>query len=343
MKHYAGLDISLNETAICLIDQEGAVIKETSVPTNPDAINLFLTRRNIQIHRVGFETGNLSSWIYEGLAEKGWPVVCMEAHHASTLLKAQKVKTDRNDARGLAQIVRSGWYKPVHIKTRQSQRLRLLLNNRCTLLMKRKDIDNQIRGSLKVFGMKMGKVSAGHYEQRVRELLADEDELLSYVAPLLKIRRNIIEQIAIMHQMVMDIAKHDDVCRRLMTIPGIGVITSLAFKATIDQPERFSKSQCVGAHLGLTPKKYASGEIDYNGGITKYGDAMMRSYLYEAAQVLMRRTSKKNRIKDWGHKIAKRSSAKKAHVAVARKLAVVMHQIWVQGTEYQDDLEPRSA
>lgn len=339
MKYYAGLDISLKETAICVIDGNGDIVKEAMVFTEPENIIHFLRETNLTFERIGFETGNLSSWLYQELDNADFPVICMEARHASGLLKAQRIKTDKNDARGLAQIVRSGWYKAVHIKSKESQKLRVLLNNRNTLLVKKKDIDNQIRGMLKIFGLKIGKVSAGRYEARVRELLDNDPELLMYFEPLLQIRAHMQEQLHVFRKMILKITKEDEICRRFMSVPGVGVLTSLAFKATIDRPERFRRSRDVGAHLGLTPRKYASGEIDYNGRISKCGDNLTRSYLYEAAQTLMRRLAKRNTVKEWGYEIARRSSMKNACVAVARKISVILHRLWIDGTEYQDDFD----
>jgi transposase len=208
------------------------------------------------------------------------------------------------------------------------------LNNRRCLLDKRIDIDNQIRGTLKVFGMKVGTISASNFDARVRELLGKDTELEAYIAPLLKARKELQEQCLNLENILIKIAKDDDVCHRLMTIPGVGFLTALVFKTAIDNPIRFRSSKTVAASLGLTPRKYASGEIDYDGSITKCGDDMARSHLYEAARSLMCRTKKWNSIKAWGMRIARRSSVKNACVAVARKLATVMHRMWVDGTDF---------
>lgn len=335
MKYYVGLDVSLKETSVCIVDQDGEFFKEGSVFTEPKDIAIFLRNTNLTFEAIGLETGNLSSWLCHELLADGLPAICIEATHAHAILKAQKVKTDKNDARGLAHIMRTGWFKAVHIKTHNSQKLRVLLNNRRCLLDKRIDIDNQIRGTLKVFGLKMGKVTPSTYEARVRELITEHPELQNFIEPILAVRACMIEQFKILDKAVIDTAKNDPVCRRLMTVPGVGVITALLFKTTIDQPGRFKKSKSVGANLGLTPRKYASGEIDYDGRITKCGDAMARCHLYEAAQVLMSRVAKRNDLKDWGMRIAKRSSMKNAYVAVARKMAVIMHRMWVDGTDFQ--------
>jgi transposase len=249
-------------------------------------------------------------------------------------VKAQQVKTDRNDARGLAHIMRTGWYKAVHLKSHQSQRLRVVLGNRRCLLEKRLDIDSQIRGTLKVFGLKTGKVTPAKYEQRIRELVQNDEELQAYIFPMLEVRRHLIQQCNILEKLILDCVKKDQICRLFMTIPGVGPLTALAFKTFVDRPKRFLHSKAVGAAAGLTPKKYASGEVDCDGHITKCGDAFLRSHLFEAAKVMLSR-GKPNPLKAWGLRVAKRSSKKNACVAVARKLAVVMHAMWRDGTVFE--------
>jgi transposase len=258
-------------------------------------------------------------------------------------MQAQQVKTDRNDARGLAHIMRTGWFRAVHVKSPQSQKLRVLLNNRRCLLDKRLDIDSQIRGTLKVFGLKTGKVSAGKYEQRIRELVVDDKELQSYIFPMLEVRRQLVRQCAALEKLILNGVKQDQICRLFMTIPGVGPLTALAFKTFVDRPERFRKSRDVGPALGLTPRKYASGEVEYDGHITKCGDAFLRSHLFEAAKAMLGRSGKPNPMRAWGLRLARRSSKKKACVAVARRLAVTMHAMWRDGTVFQVEQEPAVA
>jgi transposase len=164
--------------------------------------------------------------------------------------------------------MRTGWYKEVHVKSKDSQKLRVLLNNRRCLLDKRLDIDSQIRGTIKVFGLKMGRVTPATYETRTRELISGDAELQDFILPMLEVRRQLIEQCKKLEKLILDHVKHDSVCRRFMTIPGVGPLTALAFKTWVDHPERFQRSRAVGAALGLTPRKYASGEVDYDGHIT---------------------------------------------------------------------------
>jgi transposase len=334
MKYYTGLDVSLNTTAICVVNQDGDIIRETEVPTEPVAISEWLKAIGLPMERVGLEAGGLTPWLCHELLAANWPAICIETRHAKAAMQAQQVKTDRNDARGLAHIMRTGWFKEVHVKSHQSQKLRVLLGNRRCLLDKRLDIDSQIRGTLKVFGLKTGKVTPAKYEYRIRELIGDDAELQAYIFPMLEVRRHLIQQCNALEKMVLDSVRKDQICRLFMTIPGVGPLTALAFKTFVDRPERFRHSKAVGAAVGLTPRKYASGEVDYDGHITKCGDTFLRSHLFEAAKCMLNR-GEPNPIKTWGLRLAKRSSKKKACVAVARRLAVTMHAMWRDGTVFE--------
>lgn len=335
MKYYCGLDVSLNNTAACIVNQDGAIIREGEVPSEPAAIDQWLKSLSLPVELVGLEAGGLSSWLCHELLAVGWPVICIETRHAKAAMNAQQVKTDRNDARGLAHIMRTGWYKEVHIKSRDSQELRMLLNNRRFLLDKRIAMDNEIRGSLRTFGLKLGKVTPATYEPRIRELVGDNKKFQACIFPMLEVRRVLIEQCKKLEKLVLDHVKNDQICQLFMTIPGVGPLTALVYKTFVDRPQRFQKSKAVGAALGLTPRKYASGEVDYDGHITKCGDAFVRMHLFEAAKVLLSRAGKPSDLKSWGLRLAKRSSRKKACVAVARRLAVIMHAMWRDGTVFQ--------
>ena len=339
MKYYCGLDVSLNNTSICIVNHDGDMIREGEVPTEPVAINQWLKALGLPMERVGLEAGGLTPWLCHELLAADWPAICIETRHAKAAMQAQQVKTDRNDARGLAHIMRTGWFREVHVKSHASQKLRVLLGNRRCLLDKRLDIDSQIRGTLKVFGRKTGKVTRGKYEQRIRELIEDDEELQAYIFPMLEVRRHLVQQCNVLEKMILDCVKKDEICGLFMTIPGVGPLTALAFKTFVDRPERFRHSKAVGAAVGLTPRKYASGEVDYDGHITKCGDAFLRSHLFEAAKVMLSRAGKPNDLKTWGLRLAKRSSKKKACVAVARKLGVVMHAMWRDGTVFQLNAE----
>lgn len=332
MRYYCGLDVSLNSTSICIVNLNGDILREGEVPTEPSVIDDWLKESGYSLERLGLEAGSVTPWLCAELLKLGQPAICIETRHAKAALAAQRVKTDRNDARGIAHIMRTGWFREVHIKSDESHRLRILLGNRRCLLDKRLDIERQIRGTIKVFGLKIGKVTPVTFEARVRELVGDQAELESYILPMLRVRRELIEQCKKLEKMVLDYVRQDVICRLFMTIPGVGPLTALAYKTFVDRPERFARSRAVGAALGLTPRKYASGEIDYDGRITKCGDRFVRSHLYEAAKTLLSRTTGKSWLKSWGQRIEKRSSKKNACVAVARRLAVIMHAMWRDGT-----------
>ena len=336
MKYFCGLDVSLNSTAICVVNQDGDIVREGQAPSEPRAIHEWLAKGRLTMARVGLEAGGLSSWLCHELLSMGQPAICIETRHAKAAMKAQQVKTDRNDARGIAHIMRTGWYREVHVKSHASQKIRVLLNNRRCLLDKRLDIDSQIRGTIRTFGLKAGKVAGGAaYEARIRELIGDDAELQAYIFPMLAVRRELIAQMAKLHKLILDYIKNDEVCRRLMTVPGVGPLTALAYKTFVDRPQRFAHSKAVGAAVGLTPKKWASGEVDFDGHITKCGDEFVRHHLYEAAHTMLVRSKKPSVLKAWGLRLLKRTGLKVACVAVARKLAVTMHAMWRDETDFR--------
>jgi len=336
MKHSVGLDISVKETAICIVDENGKVVRETKVTTEPEAIIAFLNSTGLEYERIGLEAGSLSQWLVNGLAEAELPVICVETRHMKAVLKAQWVnKSDRNDARGIARMMRVGLYKPVHVKPLASQQQRMLLTTRKLLRDKLQDLENDMRGTLRNFGLKVGAVSSGRFEARIRELVAGHPRLEMIAVPLLTVRQVLRQQLAKLHKMLLDQVRSDPLCRRLMTVPGVGPVVALTFRATVDQAQRFARSKTVGAHFGLVPRRFQSGEVDYDGRISKCGDAMMRTALYEAAQVLLTRTQKWSWLKAWAMQVARRRGVKKAIVALARRLAVVLHRMWIDGTEFR--------
>jgi transposase len=343
MDYFVGLDVSLLKTAICIVDCEGRVIREGAAETEPDAIDAWLRETGLVFGRIGLEAGQCSSWLHRELAAKEWPVICVETRHAKAVMQAQNVKTDRNDARGLAQMMRTGWYRAVHVKGEDCQKVRAMMTARRCLLDKRLDLENHIRGTLRVFGLKIGTVTLTAFEGRVRELIAGDGDLEACIHPLLEARRRLHEQFRILTNMIMGYVRKDETCRRFMTVPGVGPLTALAFRTSIDDPRRFRKSRQVGVHLGLTPRKYASGEVDYNGRITRCGDALAREHLFEAAHSLMVRSKKWCALKSWGMRIARRSSIGNARVAVARKLAVILHRMWIDGTTFRMGAETPEA
>jgi transposase len=343
MDHFAGLDVSVKDTSICIVDDSGKIIREVKVASEPEALLAALKGPAYHFKRIGLEAGPLSQWLYSALADASLPVICVETRHMRAALKAQINKTDRNDARGMAQMMRVGLYRPVHVKTVRSQKLRMLLTHRKLLQSKAIAIENDLRGTLRNFGLKVGIAGKTRFEARVRELVENLPDLAALVEPLLIVRRVLREQIVILHRRLLTIVRDDEVCRRLMTIPGVGPVVALTYRATVDVPARFRKSKSVGAVFGLTCAKYQSGEIDWSGRISRCGDEMMRVMLYEAAQSMLVHSKKWSWLKAWAMQIARRRGMKKAIVALARRLAVIMHRIWVDGTEFRWTREQAAA
>ena len=301
MDYFAGLDVSVKETSVCIVDDAGKIVREARVASEPEALLQVLTNTIYRFKRVGLEAGPLSQWLYSVLAEAGLPVICVETRHMRAMLKVQINKTDRNDARGVAQMMRVGLYRPVHVKTLRSQKLRMLLTHRKLLQSKAIAIENDLRATLRNFGLKVGMVGTVKFEARIKELVENLPDLAVLVEPLLIVRRVVREQIGILHRRLLAIVRDDDVCRRLMTIPGVGPVVALTYRVTVDVPARFRNSKAVGAVFGLTPSKYQSGQNDRTGGISRCGDEMMRMMLYEAAQSMLVRSTKWSWLKALGN------------------------------------------
>ena len=335
MEHYVGLDVSLKLTAICIVDRTGKIVREGVVTSDPETIAAFIKSHAPHVVRVGLETGATSTWLWTELNKMGLPIICIDARHAKAALKMQINKSDRNDAVGIARIMQCGWYKEVRVKDLNSHAIKALLISRALLVKIKRDIENQIRGLLKNLGLVIGRAKMNVFAVRAAELAEARPELAAAVEPLLKAREAVGRQIADLDRKVMRMARNDAQVRRFMTAPGVGPITALCFLATIDDPTRFKRSRSVGAYVGLTTRRYASGEIDWTGRISKCGDKMLRSYLYEAANVLLTRVARWSTLKAWGIRLAKRSGLRKAKVAVARKLAVILHRMWIEGTEFK--------
>jgi transposase len=332
---YVGLDVSLEETSVCVVDGAGKIMWKGKCTSTPEAIAEILRRQAPHAVRIGLESGPLSTWHWHALRDMGFAVVCLDARQAKAALSMQINKTDANDAYGLAQVVRTGWFREVEVKSWDSHLTRAQLTTRAQLVAMRRDIVNQVRGLLKTFGFILGKVGGAALPVRVRELTAEHAGVATIAEALLAVWERLGEQIEKLDRKVLQQARDNPVCRRLMTIPGVGPITAMSFTTVIDDPARFAKSSSVGAYLGLTPKQYQSGEVDWVGRISKCGDSLTRSYLFEAAGVLLTRVEKWCPLKAWGVRLAKRIGMKKAKVAVARKLAVIMHRMWVEGSEFR--------
>jgi transposase len=335
MALFVGLDISQKTTAICVVDDTGRRVWRGQCASDPERIEQVVRRYAGDDARIGLETGPMTPWLVHELRGRGLDVTCLDARHARAALKMQINKTDQNDAEGLAQIMRTGWYRSVHVKSFDSHRARALLGARTQLIGMTTRLSNQIRGILKTFGMLPGAMRGLPFDRRVEALLADRDDVAPIVHPMLTAWRQLRTQIGAFDKAIRALAKSNPACRLLMSVPGIGVLSVLAYVSTIEDPTRFSRSRSVGAHLGLTPKQYQSGEIDRSGRISKCGDTLTRTLMYEAAIVLLTRVKRPSSLKDWAQAIAKRSGAGKARVALARKLTVILHSIWRSGEPFR--------
>lgn len=335
MKYFTGLDVSLEETAICVVDEMGAIVKEMRVASEPNALVETLQGLGLALERIGLEACSLTAWLHEGLARAGLPAICIETRQANAAMKTMPNKTDRNDARALAQIMRTGWFRQVHVKSRQCRLWRSLLVARRTILNEMRTIENVIRAILREAGIKLGTPSRTAFADRVREVAGGDALVMPLVVPLLAILATMLREFGRLTKQVLDIVRQEKVCRRLMSVPGVGPITALAYRATIDRPDRFRRSRDVGAHLGLTPARYQSGETDIQSKVSRCGDELARTALYEAAHSLLVRSRKWSSLRAWGMKIAKSRGMARARVAVARKLAVVLHRMWRDETEFR--------
>lgn len=339
MKQYAGLDVSLKEVSICVVDEDGAVLARGVVPTDPDAISAFFAEKGISAERIVHESGQLSIWLQRELDKLGLPVICIDARIAHKALSARLNKSDRADAEGLAQLARTGWFTPVHVRSENADRLRTLIGARDRLIRLRKDLEGHVRGVLKTFGIRMAGVSQSRSRAGFREQLAaagKNDPVLAIVAEtFMPVHETICAAAGALEDELRAIARESPLARRLMTVPGVGPIVSLGFIATVDDASRFGKATDVGAFLGLTPRRYQSGEIDRTGRISKCGDTAMRALLFEAAACLIRQVKRFSTLKSWAVRLAGRKGFKKAAVATARKIAVILLTIWRDGTEFE--------
>jgi transposase len=276
--------------------------------------------------------------LFYGLKAEGFNVVCMEARQVSAALSAMRNKTHRKDARGIAQILRTGWFSPVHMKSREAHGVRALLSTRKALLSKTIDLANEVRGLLKIFGIRLPKtVKHGSFDGIVRPTIEMDEVLAHAMLPLLDARLVLYQHFLELDRRVKRAASQDEVCIRMMTVPGVGPIAALTFKAAVDDPARFKKSRTVAAHFGLTSRRYQSGEHDNPGRISKAGDRDVRATLYAAANVLLMRTTAGSQIKLWGRRLMRTKGRRRAVVAVARKLVVLLHRMWADGTEFRSE------
>jgi transposase len=336
MAYFTGIDVSLRSVSICVVDDKGTVCREAKVAAQVETIAQWLHEFSGDVRSVGLEAGALSQYLTYGLQAAGFEVICLEARQVKNTLASMRNKTDRNDARGIAQILRTGWYSKVHIKSMHSHRVRALLASRKAILKKCVDLENELRGLLRVFGIRLAsRVGHGAFDVQVRETFAHDEMLSCALTPLLDARTVLYKTYLKLDNAIKALVKADPLCTRLMSIPGVGPVTALTFKAAVDDPARFKSSRNVAAHFGLTPKRYQSGEIDNPGHISRAGDSDVRSALYVAAHSLLTRNAQWCSLKAWGMRLAKTRGHRRAVIAVARKLAVILHRMWVDGTEFR--------
>jgi transposase len=334
MDHYAGIDVSLESSSLCVVDATGRVVREAKIASEPEALTAWLKGLGCEIIRIGLEAGPLSQWLHAGMKPAGLAVELLETRHVRTAFKIMPVKTDRKDACGIAQLMRLGWFRPVHCKSLAAQETRAMLGARKLLQIKLHDIELSLRGTLRGFGLKVGKTTPKTFEGRVRSLVADHPTLLAVTDALLRARTVLAEQFNKLDNQVHRVARTKARARLLTTAPGVGSIVALTYASAIDDPGRFKSSKMVGPLFGLTPRKYQSGETDVTGRISKTGDVMVRTALDEAANAILERSTGDSPLRKWALGIARRAGMRKAKVALARKLAVILHRMLVDGTPF---------
>jgi transposase len=335
MDHYAGIDVSLEYSSVCVVDANGKIVREGKVPSEPDALISWFGSLGLELSRIGLEAGPLSQWLYAAMKQVGLVVELLETRHVRKAFEAMPVKSDRNDARGIAQLMRLGWFRPVHCKSIGAQETRAVLTARKLVQSKLQDVENHLRGILRGFGLKVGKTTNLRFARRIQELVANHTSLEMIAEALLSVHAVLLRAFKAFEKQVRSMARHDAKARLLMSTPAVGPIVALTYASAIDDPGRFKSSKRVGAHFGLTPKKYQSGQTDYTGRISKIGDASVRTALYEAAHIMLTKPLKGcSQLKSWAMRVARRAGMSKAKVALARRLAVIMHRMLSDGTAF---------
>ena len=332
MDHYAGIDVSLKDASVCVVDATGKIVREGKVSSEPAALIAWFGEVKLNFVRIGLEAGPLSQWLFAAMKEAGLAIELLETRHVRNAFKTMAVKTDRKDARGIAELMRVGWFRPVHCKSMVAQETRVILNTRSLVSSKLKDFEASLRGMLRNFGLKVGHTTPTRFAGRIKELVAGHPSLEIIAESLLSVHAVLLREFKILEKRVRIVARNDVRARLLMTTPGVGPIVSLTYVSAIDDPARFKNSKTVGSHFGMTPKKYQSGETDYTGRISKIGDKGVRLALCQAAHIILTKPVKSSLLKSWALRLAKRVGMNKAKIALARKLAVIMHRMLVDGT-----------
>jgi transposase len=335
MDHYAGIDVSLECSSVCVVEGSGKIVREAKVASEPEELIAWFTSLGFGLERIGLEAGPLSQWLYAAMREAGLAVELLETRHVRKAFEAMPVKSDRNDARGIAQLIRLGWFRPVHCKSPGAQETRAVLTARKLVQSKLLDVENSLRGILRGFGLKVGKTTARNFAGRIQELVEGHPNLEAIGEALLSVRSVLLREFNAFEKRVRAMSRGDARTRLLMSTPAVGPIVALTYAAAVDDPTRFKSSKQAGAHFGLTPRRYQSGETDRSGRISKIGDASVREALYQAAHVMLTKPVKGcTPLKSWAMRIARRSGMAKAKVALARKLAVILHRMLANSTPF---------
>jgi transposase len=334
MNHYAGIDVSLKYSSVCVVDASGKIVREDTVASEPEALIAWFSELGFEVTRIGLEAGPQSQWLYAAMRQAGLAVELLETRHVRDAFKAMPVKTDRKDAQGIAQLMRLGWFRPVHCKSIEAQETRAILTARKLVQSKLRDVEMSLRGTLRGFGLKVGRTTPNRFAARIKELVEEHPTLQVIATSLLAVHAVLLREFKVFEKRIRVMARQDERARLLMSTPGVGVLVALTYVSAIDDPGRFTSSKRAGAHFGMTPKKYQSGETDITGRISKIGDKGVRTALYEAAHIILTKPVKGSALKSWAARLAKRAGMNKAKVALARKLAVIMHRMLVDKTPF---------
>jgi transposase len=336
MDYYAGIDVSLECSSVCVVDANGKIVREAKVASEPEALICWFRSLGFDLARIGLEAGPLSQWLYAAMKEASLAVELLETRHVRDAFKAMPVKSDRNDARNIAQLMRLGWFRPVHCKSMSAQETRAMLTARKLIQSKLQDIENSLRGILRGFGLKVGKTTKRGFAARINELVAGHPALETIATATLAVHAVLVREFNGFEKRIRTMSRLDARARLLMSTPAIGPIISLTYASAIDDPSRFTSSKRAGPLFGLTPKKYQSGETDYSGRISKNGDGAVREALYEAAHLILTKPIKGcAQLKSWAMRIAKRAGMSKAKVALARTLAVIMLRMLKDNVQFK--------
>lgn len=336
MEEYVGLDVSMKETAVS-VRRDGQRVWRGKCASDPDVIAGLLRKRAPHAARVVFETGPLAVWFHHALQAQGVPAICIDARHAKAALDMAANKTDANDADGLAHLAEVGFYRVVRVKGFDSMLMRTLVAARTRLVRITTELSNQIRGLMKTFGLVVPSGKGAVFERNVRDRLVGRDALAAIVLPVLDAWHSLRGRAAELSGHLLAAARQSEACRLLMSVPGVSTITATTFVTAIEDPANFRTSRSVGAWLGLTTRRYQSGEVDYNGHISRRGDGHLRGLLYEAAVVILSRSRAPSRLRTWALRLKERVGFKRAAVALARRLAVTMHAMLKSGQRFDPE------